>query len=113
MKHTIGAVALAFVALTGSSIAASASETGLASIHGWRKVGKKTCLVDHYHNGNGSGPSRRLAERAAISSWTDFTVFEYGSSWGSYGLSVAKKMSCGGSGSNWQCSVDSIACRPW
>ena len=49
--------------LTTAPLPVAASETGMASIHGWRKVGRKTCLVDHDHSGTGSGSNRKIAER--------------------------------------------------
>jgi hypothetical protein len=67
---------------------AQANETGMASIHSWRKVGKKTCLVDHDHAGNGSGTNRQQAELAAIRAWTGFTDLEYGAAWANFNKCV-------------------------
>lgn len=110
MKHCYGAFALA-LGLIGSTVSASASETGLASMHTWRKVGGKTCMADHYHTGNGSGTTRALAEKSAISSWADFTALEYGSSWASFKLAAGKQMNCTGSGTSWQCTINALPCR--
>jgi hypothetical protein len=91
-----------------------AQETGLASMHTWRKVGKKTCMVDHYHNGTGRGASRQAAEAGAIKDWSGFTAFEYGSPWADYRIAVAKEMNCTRTGDNdFSCSLSAMACRPY
>ena len=56
---------------------------------------------------------RKLAEVAAINSWASFTAFEYGTSWSSFGLSIAKTIRCEPTGSGWNCSLSSVPCRPW
>jgi hypothetical protein len=104
---------LAATSLVIASAAASADETGLASIHDWRKEGGRTCMSDHFHDGAGNGDSRKAAEAAAISSWVSFTVFEYGTTWGSYNLAGSKKMDCTENGSKaWSCAVSARACKP-
>ncbi|MBO0763678.1 MAG: hypothetical protein J2P50_03675 [Hyphomicrobiaceae bacterium] len=85
-------------------------ETGVAVIHTWVKVGRKTCMADHYHSGNGDGATRLLATRHAIQSWADFTAWEYGSSWGHYWLAISKKMTCERTGS-WSCFLEARPCR--
>ena len=60
-------------------------------MHTWVRVGGRTCLLDHFHDGSGSGPTRAAAQRAAIRSWIDFTAWEYGGRWGSWGASLSKK----------------------
>ena len=113
----ISALSLAAAALVvaGSSFApAIADETGLASMHSWRKVGKKTCFVDHSHAGSGNGASKKAAEMAAISSWVSFTALEYGSSWADFRNAAAKEMRCGANGpGSWSCNLDAIPCRPY
>jgi hypothetical protein len=79
----VGVFALA--ASLGQSQPAQADETGVASIHSWVRTGGKTCLVDHYHDGSGSGSTRGSAQAAAIRAWAEFTAGEYGTSWGRYG----------------------------
>ncbi len=88
-------------------------ESGFASMHEWRKVGSKTCFVDHTHQGAGTGSSRRQAEAEAIRAWQDFTALEYGGSWASYAIAGAKTMRCDGGGSSWKCDVDALPCRPF
>ena len=104
-----GALALGLVMASGSG--AVAQETGLAGLHDWVKVGGRTCLLDHFHDGSGSGPTRAAAQRAAIQAWIDFTAWEYGSRWGSYAASLNKRMSCSGSRGDYSCSTSSRPCR--
>ena len=103
-----GAVALGAI-LSGQ--AAQAQETGLAGMHTWVRVGGKTCMLDHFHDGYGTGPTRAAAQRAAIRAWIDFTAWEYGGRWGSYGASVSKRMSCSGGAGSFSCSTSSRPCR--
>ena len=60
MKKSAGyACALALLGLiAGNASAQQGAETGVAQIHTWVKVGRKTCMLDHYHDGNGNGSSR-------------------------------------------------------
>lgn len=88
-------------------------ETGIAKIHTWVKVGRKTCMLDHFHDGSGNGPTRAQAERAAIRSWTEFTAWEYGDSWGRYSVAVSKKMTCLQRSRGWSCTVEARPCRPY
>jgi hypothetical protein len=103
-----GAVALGAVL---SDQTAQAQETGLAGMHTWVRVGGKTCMLDHFHDGYGTGPTRAAAQRAAIRAWIDFTAWEYGNRWGSYGASVSKRMSCSGGAGSFSCSTSSRPCR--
>ncbi len=89
-------------------------DSGLASMHAWRKIGKKTCMVDHFHNGSGSGTSRQAAEAAAARDWSGFTNLEYGSSWADYRIAVSKEMTCNRTGAtDFTCQVAAIPCRPY
>lgn len=104
--------AVPMLLMLGFIAPAQADETGVASIHAWYKVGRKTCLVDHFHDGSGNGPTRAKAQAAAIAAWAGFTAWEYGTSWGRYGLSEKKSMSCSGSGiGGWSCNTSAIPCR--
>jgi hypothetical protein len=90
----------------------SADETGMAGIHAWKKVGKKTCMVDHYHDGSGSGTTQKLAELAAVRSWISFTDLEYGSDWADFRLAISKSMKCSREDvARWTCRTEAIACR--
>ena len=107
----ITAPLIAAFALVGGVTGIAAQESGLAGLHEWRRVGSKTCFVDHYHDGSGSGPSQQAAVAQAVRSWTDFTVLEYGSAWGSYANSISKSVSCNRGASDFTCSISSIPCK--
>jgi hypothetical protein len=110
-KQRVSRCGVVLAVLLGTMGAAHADdETGVAGIHTWSRVGRKTCLTDHFHNGNGNGATRLLAERQAIQAWADFTAWEYGSSWGHYQLAASKKITCERSGS-WSCFLEARPCR--
>ncbi len=90
---------------------AMAHETGLADIHQWRKERGITCMADHFHSGSGNGPTKVLAQRAAIADWASFTVFEYGAAWGNYQRAGSRSMNCSQVGAGWSCSVEARPCR--
>lgn len=114
MNKIVAAFASLALAGVASMSSAAASETGVAqALHSLQKVGGRTCLVDHYHDGSGSGPTRGAATAAAVSAWSDFTAWEYGSSWGRYGIARAKSLNCSRSSSGWSCDVSAIPCRGW
>ena len=104
------ASALAF-ALIAAGGTAQAQSTGLDALHDKVRVGGRLCMADHFHDGSGSGSTRGAATNAAIRSWIDFTAWEYGSRWGSWGASVSKRVSCSGGPGNYNCSVSSRPCR--
>lgn len=109
-----GVCALAFASLPSIITPASAEETGVASIHSWVKVGRKTCMADHYHDGVGTGKNRKLAERSAVDSWAGFTAWEYGDTWGRWSLAVSKSVDCSKtSGGDVSCRVSARPCRPF
>jgi hypothetical protein len=112
-KCVAGACGLALLALCSGNAAAQDDETGVAGIHEWVRVGRRTCLLDHYHEGNGTGATRRQAERAAILAWSEFTAWEYGSVWGRYTIAASKSMDCSQSSGSWTCNVQARACRPF
>lgn len=108
----LGACALA-VALFAGEAAGQLQETGLATIHAWVKVGRKTCMADHFHDGSGTGPTKAVAERAAIRSWVEFTAWEYGDPWGRYSIAASKKMNCSRESESWRCALEARPCRPY
>jgi hypothetical protein len=114
MKTTlIAAGVLVAVSAAWAPSPARADDTGVAGIHSWVKVGRKTCMLDHFHDGSGTGNSRKKAETAAKQSWTDFTAWEYGSDWARYSISESKQMNCSRNGaSDWSCNTSSRPCRP-
>jgi hypothetical protein len=98
------------VLLSTMGAARADDETGIAEIHTWVKMGRKTCLLDHFHSGTGNGATRAQAERQAVQAWADFTAWEYGISWGRYSIAASKKMSCERTGS-WSCFLEARPCR--
>jgi hypothetical protein len=108
---TLAVLATSSIALAPVS---DASESGMASIHSWRKVGKKTCLVGHQHAGSGSSHSLKGAQAQAIQSWASFTDLEYGSSWSQFGNAIDKVVKCGPTGGgSFQCDLLATPCRGW
>lgn len=93
------------------SVESKADETGIAMIHSWAKIGRKTCFSDHYHYGSGRGSTQRQARVEAIKSWIWPTSLEYGSSWADYRLAVGKEMKCARNGAVWNCDLQARPCR--
>jgi hypothetical protein len=91
--------------------AGTAQAQGLDELHSKVRVGGRLCMADHFHDGSGSGPTRARAQAAAIRAWIDFTAWEYGNRWGSWGASLSKRMSCSGGAGSYSCSVSSRPCR--
>ena len=104
----VSALALGLLLAPGD---AAAQDTGLAGMHTWVRVGGRTCMLDHFHDGSGSGPTLAAAQRAAMRAWSDFTAFEYGSRWASYGASISQRMRCTGGRGNYSCDASSRPCR--
>jgi hypothetical protein len=111
MNRTLAAAALCLVTALGWSGAAAADETGIAAIHPWVKVGRRTCFTDHYHYGSGRGVTQAHARAAAINSWVWPTDLEYGSSWANYRLAAGKDMKCARNGTVWTCDTQARPCR--
>ena len=109
-KSALCSVAIALLLLSPSKFAL-AQDTGLASLHDWIRIGGKTCMADHFHDGSGSGPTRGLAQAAAVRAWQDFTAWEYGGRWGSYGYAISRSVRCSGVRGNVSCSVSARPCR--
>ena len=109
-QAVVGAAALALMLGMGAG-AVQAQDTGLDALHSKVRVGGKLCMADHFHDGSGSGSTRATAERAAIRAWIDFTAWEYGRRWGSFGASVSKRVSCSGGAGSYSCNVSSRPCR--
>lgn len=107
----LASVGAALFATLGATAPATAQETGLAAIHTWVSVGRKTCMESHYHDGNGTGKTQKEAEKAAIRSWESFTIWEYGPLWGRYSASESKTMTCDKTAAAaFSCHVTSRAC---
>lgn len=97
--------------IASSSTPLAASETGIAAIHAWQRVGAKTCIASHWHHGEGTGTTRKEAEAKAIKMWVDFTGWDYGTDWMSYRRAESKASNCERSGAGWKCAVDARACK--
>jgi|SRR4029450_5728848 hypothetical protein len=107
----VTAVVAGVLALGLAPISAVAQDgMGLAGIHDWVKVAGKTCMADHYHDGQGTGPTKAQAQAAAVRAWTDFTAWEYGRRWAKWQNSVSKSGSCTGTRGNISCNVTSRPC---
>jgi hypothetical protein len=111
MKVLTAAVGVGVLALGLASGSAVAQDgVGLAGIHEWVKVGRKTCMADHFHDGQGTGPTKAQARAAAVQAWVDFTAWEYGNRWARWQNSISKSESCSGSRGAISCSVSSRPC---
>lgn len=105
---------LALVGLSASPLLtydAMADDTGLAGMHDWRKERGKTCLLDHYHTGQGEGRTKRAARRAAIVDWESFTAFEYGSNWARFRSAGSRGIRYDKVDAGWKASVEARPCR--
>jgi hypothetical protein len=110
IRTAIGSVAIA-LGLCLSSAVVRGQDTGLAGLHSWIRIGGRTCMADHFHDGMGSGATRAQARIAAVRAWQDFTAWEYGRRWGSFGNALSKSGSCSGTRGNFSCSVSARPCR--
>ena len=111
MKKSLALAGVLALVLGMPAGTVQAQGTGLDELHSKVRVGGRLCMADHFHDGSGSGPSRAAAQRAAIGAWVDFTAWEYGGRWGSYGAAVSKRMGCSGGPGNFSCSVSARPCR--
>lgn len=103
---------IATVCVAATSFAASADETGLASMHEWKRVGKLTCYAEHTHYGSSAGHrDKKSATAAAIKDWAGFTAFEYGTTWANFNKATAKKIGCSQSPSGWGCEIEARPCK--
>lgn len=102
-----GALALALVSMPGAGHA----QDGLAGMHTWARIGGRTCMADHFHDGSGSGTTRAAAARNAIQAWQSFTAWEYSARWARYGSAVSRKLTCSGSRGSFSCNVSARPCR--
>mgnify|MGYP000960608620 CR=1 FL=1 len=106
-----GAAAGVLVGVLASSAAVVAQ--GLADLHAQVRIGNRICMLDHFHTGSGTGPSKDAAMKSAIASWSGFTGWEYGGNWGSWRLSESRHGKCEPSlGGGWSCTIHSRPCRP-
>jgi len=112
MRFTfVRAVLVALCACMIQPPSADADDTGMASMHDWQKVGRKTCLKEHYHSGSGEGRTKRKARRAAIVDWENFTAFEYGTDWARFKSAASRETTYEKGPKGWTASVEARPCR--
>lgn len=109
MRFMAVAIILAVEVIAAHS--AIAQDSGMASMHDWRREGGRTCMVDHFHYGSGSGPTKQKAIADAAASWSSFTDFEYGRNWASFKRSANKQINATQSSTGWTADVSSRPCR--
>lgn len=106
---------LGVLSISGGAAPLTAGETGIAGIHEWHTVGRKTCIKDHWHYGNSSArATKKEAEAEAIKGWEDFTGWDYGTDWMSYKLAENRASKCERAGTTatvWSCQVEGRACK--
>ena len=111
MKGVVVGVGLGMLVLSAAPQRVVAQDgIGLAGMHAWLKVGGKTCMADHFHDGQGSGASKAQAQAAAVRAWADFTAWEYGRRWARWQLSASKSENCSGSRGSISCNVSARPC---
>jgi hypothetical protein len=111
MRGVIVGLGLGTMALSAAPASVAAQDgMGLAGIHAWVKVAGRTCMADHFHDGQGTGPSKAQAQAAAVRAWADFTAWEYGRRWARWPLSASKSESCSGGSGTISCHVSSRPC---
>ena len=112
LPKSMSAALLAGVVVVGAVIPVMAQDAGLAGMHTWRREGGRTCMADHWHYGSsGSQPTKAAAQRAAISSWQEFTNLEYGRAWARFSRAASKRVGCSQSGGGWSCDAEARPCR--
>lgn len=102
-------LAMALIPLPQGAV--QADETGMASMHDWRRERGKICLVGHFHSGHGIGRTKKLARRAAIRSWQEFTAWEYGTTWAYFRRAANRSINVTRSASGWEANVEARACK--
>src|SRR5262249_16854849 len=59
MKGVIVGIGLVMLALGAAPVSVAAQDgAGLAGIHAWVKAAGKTCMADHFHDGQGTGSTK-------------------------------------------------------
>lgn len=113
LRAGIGAVlAVSIIVAAAGAGPAKSDETGFASMHEWKRVGKLICFVDHAHYGSSAGHrDKKSATAAAIKDWAGFTAFEYGTTWANFNKATGKKIGCTQSSGGWGCEIEARPCR--
>jgi len=111
VKSLIALVAVSALSISGI-VPTYADETGFINLHQLRRYGNYLCTATHEHTGNGTvQKNRKLAIRSAVRSWSDFTVWEYGSDWGKWKYARDKGVMCNGNRGSITCSVVARPCK--
>jgi hypothetical protein len=110
IKTAVGGL-VAVLIVSAAAGGTCAQDAGLAGLHTWVRIGGRVCMADHFHDGAGNGPTRAYAQAAAVHAWQDFTAWEYGRRWGSFGNAVSRSSHCSGTHGNVSCSVSARPCR--
>lgn len=111
-SFVLAIAAAGVVSLTAGAHAVRADDTGLASMHEWKRVGRLTCYAEHTHYGSSVGHrDKKSATAAAIKDWAEFTAWEYGTVWANFNKATAKKIACAQSPSGWGCDIEARPCR--
>src|SRR5262245_8163593 len=111
MKGVAVGIVLGILALGAVPHSVAAQDgMGLAGIHTWLKSGGRTCMADHFHDGQGTGSTKAQAQAAAVRAWANFTAWEYGRRWARWPVSASKSESCSGSGGSFSCNISSRPC---
>ena len=95
-------------------IQVSADDTGVAqSLHDTKIVKGRLCMDGHFHYGDSSGAhrSKKLAMKSAITSWQEFTAYEYGTDWAYFKFATVRSAKCSRSSAGWTCDVDGSPCN--
>lgn len=109
--HLPSLAAALFAAMQIMPMSAVADESGMATMHDWRSERGITCLVAHFHSGSGEGRTKRAARRAAITSWQEFTAFEYGLDWAYYRHAGSKSIGYSKTSNGWSATVEGRPCN--
>lgn len=73
---------------------------------------RKYCQGDrHMHYGSGTGPTKKVAMRNALSSWSGFTAFEYGNAYAYWKHARFKRKNCERASGGWSCNISANPCR--
>ena len=98
--------------LASASAAIRAEDGAMTGLHEKRVEGGRWCMADHPHFGNGSGPTQKAAQAAAIKDWNEFTAWEYGIPWGNFNNAGSRRVGCTGGVGSFTCEVSARPCRP-
>jgi hypothetical protein len=94
---------------------AHAGDNGIAAmVHKLRAEGGKVCQDGHFHVGTSPAlDNKDKALKYALDNWSQFTIVEYGTSWGNFQSAAERSTDCWqeGTGTQWTCKVRARPCR--